>query len=77
MSVVRYVRLTLSHALLSVSQSTFSFRLLISPFEQHMGFILILFFILYSFFIYLILLILSLPSIPLVGFPTPDERIGV
>jgi hypothetical protein len=46
MSVVRYVRLD---CIMLCCHSTFSFRLLISLFEQHMGFIRILFFILYLF----------------------------
>jgi hypothetical protein len=70
MSVVRYVRLRLYHALLSVNLLLpfidFSFRTIHGFYS---------YFILYSlFFIYLILF----NSFPPSGrFPTPDERIGV
>ena len=68
MSVVRYVRL---HGFMLCCQSTFSFRLLISLFEQHKGFILILFFILHLFNSFN-----SFPPFPLVGFRHRTNALG-
>ena len=78
MSVVRYVRLyeVLIVSCFAVSQPSFSFRLLISPFEQHMGFIPILLFILYSLFFYLFNSFNSFPPFPLVGFRHRTNALG-